>query len=131
LDVAEGIWGPTPIIAILTDAGRLGSWGCRVDARSREQQKCRTSSKSCDAKPVEIHLANSPFVYGVTGRETSGRNRTAGTLDLPMGVLHAVCKHEVRVTVAATAFLQVEMGNARQAHRAFSKCVAGVRKVRG
>lgn len=35
--------------------------GCRIRARRKSKQKCGTSDKPCGAKPIESHLANSPF----------------------------------------------------------------------
>jgi hypothetical protein len=90
LNIVPGVRWSLPVVAILAKARRLWSRSCRVGARRREQHESSTSNECCELKLVEIHLANAPFVNNEPIPETSGRNRTARTLDLPMGVLH-VC----------------------------------------
>ena len=70
LYLIPGVRRSLPVVAILTEARGLRSRGGRADARNSKQQKRRTSGYSCDAKPIEIHSTNSPFLNGNTARET-------------------------------------------------------------
>jgi hypothetical protein len=64
LHVVPCIRRAIPVIAILRESWGLRAGDCRVGARREYKQRCGTSDHACDAKPIEIHLANSPFIVG-------------------------------------------------------------------
>jgi hypothetical protein len=55
LNVVPRVIGPIPIASILSKSRGDGRGRRCVNARSREQYKCCTSTETCDAKPIEIH----------------------------------------------------------------------------
>jgi hypothetical protein len=56
LNVIPGIIRAIPITAILCETGGERRQRESVRARCREQQECRASAKTCDAKPIEFHV---------------------------------------------------------------------------